>query len=1132
MSLSRKEKIVIFAVILFACVIVVGSGIFEKKQSEPKAKNRFFENPFSEVDPGIDQQSGNYANDALVVDGYVYFYKSRVKLGNYDKIDELEKCGNNVIYRLSPDGTYEEFYTFDEGDAIYYSIGSKLYYYEGYFYIQIENRIYRINKEGTEAQVIYENVGGYGSYVTFGIRDHYLVLQKQTEYYYLDMDTWDWSQPIEVGRMWHLMNVRCSYDAVRRNQLICFFENVIYGTEKEEPIGVYFESNMLYGSDFVYLHDLRVYVDEVNLENTLTKNITLFQLLHIMSPYDLDLESRWSNSKIYKTMAAPIGVKSGDEIVYLDLHEKYHGPHGLVAGTTGSGKSEILQTYILSMATLFHPYEVGFIIIDFKGGGMVNQFKDLPHLNGAITNMDGNEIERSLLSIKAELVKRQELFAKLEVNHIDDYIKAYKDGKAKIPLPHLILIVDEFAELKSEQPEFMKELISAARIGRSLGVHLILATQKPSGVVSDQIWSNSKFKLCLKVQNKNDSNEVLKSPLAAEIKEPGRAYLQVGNNEIFQLFQSAYSGVTAKTDGISAQKKFALTSVALSGKRSVIYEQKPNEDDAGETQLKAIVNYVNEFCEKKGISRLPNICLPALPEKLPFTLDGFSYTGTDIVVPVGVVDDPSRQRQYVETWNISQNNFYILGSAQSGKTNLLQTMICGLAMRYSPKDVQMYILDFASMILRNFETLNHVGGVITSTDEQRLKGFLKMMQETVQVRKKYFSQLGLSSYSAYRESGQTELPQIVIFLDNWVAFRGYYPDYEDQIISISRESVAAGISFVVTAGQAGGAGFKLLSNFSKRTALYCNDSSDYGVVFEACRKKLHDIAGRGLIEADKMYYEIQYYLAFAAEKEFEKITLMKAFIDQIHDQYGDMYVPGIPEIPQKVTEAYMAKQFGTSYKSYEIPLGMEFETIGRRTLDLGQTPLLAFVGAKDSSKHQYVEYLLDRALRNQDKAPVDVYLMDDTAGEYRRFESDVSGYTQTTEGAAELLNIAWQKLQKQETPASLQIIVVNSPEIMKQIGTDKAMVDLYRQISMAFKSAKGCFLLTDVENAMISFSAGELLKQVRDTKSFIIFENIKNIKVTDISMGVARTFKKELDVNDAYVIQGDKIERVRVVQKG
>ena len=128
------------------------------------------------------------------------------------------------------------------------------------------------------------------------------------------------------------------------------------------------------------------------------------------------------------------------------------------------------------------------------------------------------------MSIKAELIKRQELFAEYDVNKIDDYIKLYKSGAVKTPLPHLILVVDEFAELKSEQPEFMKELISAARIGRSLGVHLILATQKPAGVVNDQIWSNSKFKLCLKVQDKSDSNEVLKSPLAAEIREPGRAY--------------------------------------------------------------------------------------------------------------------------------------------------------------------------------------------------------------------------------------------------------------------------------------------------------------------------------------------------------------------------------------------------------------------------------------------------------------------------------------------------------------------------------------------------------------------------------------------------------------------------------
>jgi S-DNA-T family DNA segregation ATPase FtsK/SpoIIIE len=154
-----------------------------------------------------------------------------------------------------------------------------------------------------------------------------------------------------------------------------------------------------------------IYVDEVSLESELTKNISLFELLDIITINDLDITQRWNESIVYKSMAAPLGVKTKGKKVYLDLNEKHHGPHGLVAGTTGSGKSEILQSYILSMATIFHPYEVGFVIIDFKGGGMVNQFNDLPHLIGAITNIDGREINRSLKSIKAELLKRQELFS-------------------------------------------------------------------------------------------------------------------------------------------------------------------------------------------------------------------------------------------------------------------------------------------------------------------------------------------------------------------------------------------------------------------------------------------------------------------------------------------------------------------------------------------------------------------------------------------------------------------------------------------------------------------------------------------------------------------------------------------------
>lgn len=177
----------------------------------------------------------------------------------------------------------------------------------------------------------------------------------------------------------------------------------------------------------------------------------------------------------------------------LDLHEKFHGPHGLVAGMTGSGKSEFIITYILSLAVNYHPEEVQFVMIDYKGGGMAKSFEHLPHTVGIITNLDGAAIKRSLVSIESELKRRQAIFSeaskKVQMSNIDiyKYQKLYREGKVDEPLSHLFIISDEFAELKTQQPEFMTQLVSAARIGRSLGVHLILATQKPSGVVDDQI---------------------------------------------------------------------------------------------------------------------------------------------------------------------------------------------------------------------------------------------------------------------------------------------------------------------------------------------------------------------------------------------------------------------------------------------------------------------------------------------------------------------------------------------------------------------------------------------------------------------------------------------------------------------
>src|SRR5690625_5015012 len=280
------------------------------------------------------------------------------------------------------------------------------------------------------------------------------------------------------------------------------------------------------------------------MSDSIPEKVTFLEMYEQDDASKLNILENWKNNNPAKSLEAPVGLKSKDDLVYLNLHERAHGPHGLLAGTTGSGKSEFLQTYILSMAVNYHPHEVAFLLIDYKGGGMAQPFRNLPHLLGTITNIEGsrNFSNRALASIKSELEQRQRLFEKYEVNHIYDYMHKYRYGIATEPMPHLFLISEEFAEVKDEEPEFIDELVIAARIGRSLGVHLILATQKPGRVIDKQIWSNSRFKVALKVQDEQDSKEILKNGDAANITVTGRGYLQVGNNEIYELFQSAWSG--------------------------------------------------------------------------------------------------------------------------------------------------------------------------------------------------------------------------------------------------------------------------------------------------------------------------------------------------------------------------------------------------------------------------------------------------------------------------------------------------------------------------------------------------------------------------------------------------------------
>lgn len=310
-------------------------------------------------------------------------------------------------------------------------------------------------------------------------------------------------------------------------------------------------------------------VSESEIGGDIPTSLTFFDMYKVKRLEELNVIERWRKNRTYDSMKVLIGEKTGGAPWYLDIHEKYHGPHGLIAGTTGSGKSETLQTYILSLALNYSPDDVGFFVIDYKGGGMANLFDGLPHMIGQISNLSGNQVKRAMVSIKSENRRRQRIFNEYGVNNINLYTRLYKNNEATIPIPHMFIVIDEFAELKREEPDFMRELISVAQVGRSLGVHLILATQKPSGTVDDNIWSNSKFRLCLRVQDRQDSIDMLHRPDAAYITQAGRCYMQVGNDELFELFQSGFSGAVYNENLEQGEQDIAHM-ISTTGKAALI----------------------------------------------------------------------------------------------------------------------------------------------------------------------------------------------------------------------------------------------------------------------------------------------------------------------------------------------------------------------------------------------------------------------------------------------------------------------------------------------------------------------------------------------------------------------------------
>lgn len=351
--------------------------------------------------------------------------------------------------------------------------------------------------------------------------------------------------------------------------------------------------------------------------HVIPESLTFFQMYQVEHVHELALERRWMAARSFDHMRVPIGQRLGGQNCLLDIHENAHGPHGLVAGTTGSGKSEMLLTWILSMAVNYSPEDVSFFLVDFKGGGMAVHVEKLPHIAGVITNLSENQIHRALVSIKSELQARQNLFHQTGVNDIYAYTRRYKNRETKEPMPHLMIVVDEFAELKKEYPEFMSELISVAAVGRSLGVHLILATQKPSGTIDDKIQSNSRFRICLKVQDRQDSKDMLGREDAAFIKQKGRGYFRVGNDEILEQFQSAWSRAPYGENSSYRQENLARL-YRINGKTEIVgsYQKQQQREQERRQWIEELLQVIKKVLKEQNATSREYLANEALQKNI------------------------------------------------------------------------------------------------------------------------------------------------------------------------------------------------------------------------------------------------------------------------------------------------------------------------------------------------------------------------------------------------------------------------------------------------------------------------------------------------------------------------------------
>jgi len=875
-----------------------------------------------------------------------------------------------------------------------------------------------------------------------------------------------------------------------------------------------------------------------------------------------------------------IGWKGKQEFAFWDLHEQVHGPHAIVGGTSGSGKSEFLTTFLMGLAINFSPEDIGMLIIDWKGGGIADTLADLPHFMGSITNLDGAGTARALASINAELKKRQREFREYGVQNIAGYTKLYRERLTpregvkypQKPLPHLMLVSDEFAELKENVPEFLDELTSVARIGRSLGVHLILATQKPDGVVNDQIDANSKSKVALKMSDEANSRALIKTGDAAHITHAGRGYLRVGESEVYELFQSGYGGVDYQPHATKEETKDErIFHVNPSGQWELLYDPREDVIDQSHvkedlpTQLQATIQEIIKNFESSTYKMPDKPWLPNLGETI-VTEQVKRKKKRNLSIPLGLLDIPSMQEQKEYFYDLEKSSHTVIfASPGFGKSTTLQTIVVNLAHQNTPEQVHFNLLDFGTNGLLPLKNLPHVADSVRLDEDEKLEKVLLSLHNELESRKKMFQKASVTDFQQYEKKEKIVLPVIVNVLDGYDALADDKRKEKIDILitQILREGAALGIYLLLSANRAGAINARMSANIQTKLILTLVDEMEIRSILGEKGIAVPSLPGRGQLIVNNAITEIQVYLSVERKNNIDYVDQLIQMSNSMTEAWKGKVPKGVPILPNPLT--YQEVKFDC--ESSELILGYSQETTLPFLWNLEHFPLLLVSLYTEEQGYTLLEFFLKQA-KNKGKKTV---LIDGT-GEYEGYIEQFDQYIgeNDIDSVREMLlgEVKTSSVVEEIKPLVLEFNLFDDDEDLKPenldsepIKTQEDVLDLEKEDESVMDSSYTeeedvIYYIPDLESVMDGLNLNTvdiktLMKQKSKNIIFVAFNSylatsyeewIKYLRSKNkIGMfGVTRNEQKQvpipgylanesyLEANEFYAYQGRKYEKVRL----